>query len=164
MRTEFCGRSAPATRETGMLQIQNVRQFWLGVLFAVIGLIALWELPQPIGSITSMGPGYFPMLLGIGLVLAGAASVAVGIRSRAQTTVEPLSLAPTFFIISGIVAMALLIDRAGLAISLLFMVIGTCYDRVLKHPIEVALIYAAVLAMTWGVFIHLIKLPIKLFW
>ncbi|WP_181832828.1 tripartite tricarboxylate transporter TctB family protein [Bosea caraganae] len=147
-----------------MLQIQNIRQFWLGVLFGVIGLIALWELPRPIGTLTAMGPGYFPMLLGIGLVLAGAASIVIGIRSHSHTEVEPLSLVPTFFIISGIVAMALLIDRAGLAVSLLFMVLGTCYDRVLKHPIEVAVIYIAVLGMTWGVFLHLIKLPIKLFW
>jgi len=146
-----------------MQQIGNIRQFWLGIVFSVIGLIALWELPRPIGSIRSMGPGYFPMLLGIGLILIGVASMVVSIRSRHHTHVEPLSLVPTFFIISGIVAMALLIDNAGLAVSLFFMVVGTCYNRVLKHPLEVVVIYLAVLALTWVVFIYLIQLPIKLF-
>lgn len=147
-----------------MLQIGNLRQFWSGVLFAVIGVLALWQLPQPIGSLVAMGPGYFPMLLGIGLVLVGLSSIVLGVRSQTHTDIERLSLVPTFFIIGGIVVMALLIDRAGLAVSLLCMVLGTCYDRVLKHPIEVAIIYLAVLAMTWAVFIYLIQLPITLFW
>lgn len=147
-----------------MPHIANIRQFWLGMLFTAIGAFALWQLPRPIGSLSAMGPGYFPMLLGIGLLLAGAASIVAAIRSHARAEVEHLSLVPTFFIISGIVAMALLIDRAGLAVSLLCMVLGTCYDRVLRHPLQVAAIYLAVLGLTWFVFIYLIKVPIRLFW
>lgn len=147
-----------------MPHIANIRQFWLGILFIAIGAFALWQLPRPIGSLSAMGPGYFPMLLGIGLLLAGAASIVVAIRSHARAEVEHLSLVPTFFIISGIVAMALLIDRAGLAVSLLCMVLGTCYDRALKYPLQVAAIYLAVLGLTWFVFIYLIKVPIRLFW
>ncbi len=147
-----------------MPHIANIRQFWLGTLFTAIGAFALWQLPRPIGSLSAMGPGYFPMLLGIGLLLAGAASIVAAIRSHARAEVEHLSLVPTFFIISGIVAMALLIDHAGLAVSLLCMVLGTCYDRVLKHPLQVAAIYLAVLGLTWFVFIYLVKVPIRLFW
>jgi hypothetical protein len=147
-----------------MLQIGNIKQFSSGVIFAVIGVLALWQLPRPIGSLVSMGPGYFPMLLGIGLVLVGVSSIILGMRSHTHTSIESLALVPTFFIVSGIIAMALLIDRAGLAVSLLFMVLGTCYARVLKHPLEVAIIYLIVLLMTWAVFIYLIQLPITLFW
>jgi hypothetical protein len=147
-----------------MLQIGNIRQFWSGILFAAFGVLALWQLPRPIGSLVNMGPGYFPMLLGIGLVLVGFGSIVFGIRSQTVTDIESVSLVSTAFIVSGIVAMALLIDRAGLAVSLFFMVVGTCYARVLKHPLEVAIIYLVVLAMTWAVFIYLIQLPITLFW
>ena len=147
-----------------MLQIGNIRQFWLGILFAVTGVLALLQLPKPIGSLVAMGPGYFPMLLGIGLVLVGIVTVILGIRSHTHTEIEHLFMAPTLFIISGIVAAALLIVPAGLAVSLLCMVLGTCYDRVLKHPIELAIIYLVVLALTWSVFIYLIQLPINLFW
>lgn len=147
-----------------MLQIGNIRQFWLGIVFAVAGVIALWQLPRPIGSLVAMGPGYFPMLLGIGLVLVGLASVILGIRSHTHTEIERLFMVPTAFIISGIVAAGLLIEPAGLAISLLCMVFGTCYDRVFKHPIEMTIIYVIVLGLTWAVFVYLIELPIKLFW
>jgi hypothetical protein len=147
-----------------MPRIGNIRQFWLGIVFAVSGVLALWQLPLPIGTLVAMGPGYFPMLLGIGLVLVGAATIVLGVRSSMHTEIEHLFMVPTLFIISGIVAAGLLIIPAGLAASLLCMVIGTCYDRIFKHPIEMAIIYVAVVALTWGVFIYLLQLPIKLFW
>lgn len=147
-----------------MLQIVDSRKFWQGTLFLGIGAVALWELPWPIGSVTSMGPGYFPMLLGIGLLIAGGASVLLSLRPGERTHVEHLSLTPTFFIIGGVVLLALLLEPAGLAVSLLVMVLATCHSRLRQHPVQVAVIYVAVLALCWFVFIYLTQLPLKLFW
>lgn len=104
------------------------------------------------------------MLLGIGLLLVGVSSVVLSFRASEIIRIDRLSLVPVFFILSGVVIAALLIDNYGLALSLLALVLTTCYSRVLRHPIEITIIYLVVLLMTWGVFIYLIQLPIKLFW
>ena len=146
-----------------MLEIRDRKQFWSGLVFLAVGGAALLTLPEFIGTVRSMGPGYFPMLLGIGLILVGLASVVLSFRAPEIIRVDSMSLVPVFFIIGGVVAAALLIDTYGLALSLLVIVLTTCYSRVLKHPIEIAIIYFAVLLLTWGVFIYLIQLPIKLY-
>lgn len=147
-----------------MLQIVNARRFWQGALFLGIGAVALWQLPLPIGRLTNMGPGYFPMLLGMGLLILGASSVLLSLGRGERSHVERLSLTPTFFIIGGVIAFALLIEPAGLALALLVMVLGTCHARLRQHPIQVAVIYVAVLGLCWFVFIYLTQLPLKLFW
>lgn len=146
-----------------MLEIRDRKQFWSGLVFLIVGAGALLTLPEFIGTVRSMGPGYFPMLLGIGLILVGGASVVLSFRAPEIIRIDHFSLVPVVFIISGVVAAALLIDTYGLALSLLVIVLTTCYARVLKHPIEIAIIYLVVLFMTWGVFIYLIQLPIKLY-
>jgi hypothetical protein len=149
---------------SAMFEIRDSKQFWSGLLFAATGAGALWTLPLPLGTVKSMGPGYFPMLLGIGLLLVGISSVVLSFRASEIIRIDRLSLVPVFFILSGVVIAALLIDNYGLALSLLVLVLTTCYSRVLRHPIEITIIYLVVLLMTWGVFIYLIQLPIKLFW
>ncbi|MFC7397323.1 tripartite tricarboxylate transporter TctB family protein [Chelatococcus sp. GCM10030263] len=147
-----------------MLRVADARKFWSGLLFAAIGAIALVALPRPIGSLISMGPGYFPMLLGSGLILIGLLSVGLSMTATEGDGIEIISLKPTLFIIGGIVAMAVLIEPAGLAASLLAMVLGTCHARLRQHPLEIAIIYLVVLALSWVVFIHFMQLPLKLFW
>lgn len=146
-----------------MFDIRDRKQFWSGLVFLVVGAAALLALPEYIGTVRQMGPGYFPMLLGIGMMLVGLGSVVLSFRAPEIVRIDELSLTPVVFIISGVVAAALLIDNYGLAISMLAIVLTTCYSRVLKHPIEIAIIYIAVLFLTWGVFIYLIQLPIKLY-
>jgi hypothetical protein len=147
-----------------MLRVADARKFWSGLLFAAIGALALVALPRPIGSLVSMGPGYFPMLLGAGLVLTGLLSVGLSVTATTGDAIELISLKPTLFIIGGIVVMAVLIEPAGLAASLLAMVLGTCHARLRHHPLEITIIYLVVLALCWVVFVHLMQLPLKLFW
>jgi hypothetical protein len=139
------------------------KQFWSGLVFLLIGVSAILSLPRPLGSLASMGPGYFPMILGAGLVLTGAVAIALSMRGAIATAVAPLPIVPACFVLVGVVAFALLITEAGLAVSLLVLVAASCYARLIRRPIEVAAIYAVLLPLTWVIFVYAVQLPISLF-
>ncbi|MFZ2738953.1 MAG: tripartite tricarboxylate transporter TctB family protein [Burkholderiaceae bacterium] len=55
------------------MKIKSQKDFFSGLMFAVIGIaFALGARNYSLGSGARMGPGYFPMLLGILLALLGA--------------------------------------------------------------------------------------------
>ncbi|WP_322999111.1 tripartite tricarboxylate transporter TctB family protein [Castellaniella sp.] len=67
------------------MSIRNQPDFWAGVLFVGAGLaFGLGALRYPIGQASRMGAGYFPALLGLCLILLGAALAWQACRSRAQ--------------------------------------------------------------------------------
>jgi hypothetical protein len=145
------------------MRIRDSKQFWAGTLFFAIGLFALWQLPRPLGTLAAMGPGYFPMLLGIGLVLLGLSAIAAGVRARTEMRAQRLPVVPTCFVLGGVLAVGALIADAGLAMSLFLLVAASCYNRVLRRPLEVLAIYVILLPLTWGIFVYTIQLPITLF-
>lgn len=144
------------------MPIKGRTQFWSGLIFLCIGVVALWQLPAKIGTATTMGPGYFPMLLGFGLVLLGATAMLLGINAGEPTTVGALPLKPAFFVLIGILVFAVLLTRAGLAVSLLCLVVASCYDRLRSAWLSVLVTYLVLLAMAWLIFIYAIQLPIEL--
>jgi hypothetical protein len=146
------------------MRISDGKQFWAGLLFLTVGAASLWAHPSPIGSLAAMGPGYFPVVLGIGLVGIGAAAMLLGVRAAAANPVGRLPFMPMCLVLGGVVAVGALIARAGLAISLLILVAASCYHRLRSHPFEVAAIYAALLLLIWFIFIDMIQLPIDLLW
>jgi hypothetical protein len=146
------------------MRIADGKQFWAGLIFLAVGAAALWTHPSPIGSLAAMGPGYFPVVLGIGLVAIGAAAMALGVRTSVPNPVGRLPLLPMCAVLGGVVAVAALIAKTGLAISLLILMTTSCYQRLRSHPLEVAAIYAALLLLIWFIFIDLIQLPIDLLW
>ncbi len=144
-----------------MSRIGDHKQFWSGLFFFCIGLGALKMLPGNIGTATEMGPGYFPMLLGICLLLFGGTSMALGIRSTERTRVDPIPVVTLVLILTGVVGFALLIDGLGLAASLLCLILLSCHKRLKIRPLEILSIYLALLGLTWLIFIHVIQLPMN---
>ena len=147
-----------------MLRIGDRKQFWSGLIFLCCGAFALWKLPAQIGTATSMGPGYFPMLVGICLILSGGSSMFLGIRSTEAVEVGRPPFKALAFSLVGVLLFAVLINRAGLAVSLACLILACCFTRLRDRPLEVLIIYAALLGLTWLVFIYFIQLPINVFW
>jgi len=140
----------------------NRKQVLSGGLFVCIGLFALWQLPRNLGTVRAMGPGYFPMILGLCLVAFGGTSVVQGLRSRENVVVPRLPLLAMIFVIAGVFAFAILLTPYGLAPALAVLIAACCYRRILQSPLEVVLIYLGMLGLTWFVFIYTIQLPITL--
>jgi hypothetical protein len=98
-----------------MIQVKHPQDFWSGVLFAVVGAGALWiGRVYAFGTATKMGPGFLPNVLAWGLVLIGLFLMGRALVIKGA----PLSgsaIRPQAMILAAIFAFALLIERIGLA-------------------------------------------------
>jgi hypothetical protein len=106
-----------------------------------------------------MGPGYFPMLIAIALVIFGGTAMWRSFHASEARPVAPWPLAPLLFTTLGVVVFALTIEH-GLVPATLLLVGLCCYQRVLRKPLEVLGIFVAVAVLSTVVFIYGIGLPI----
>ena len=59
-----------------MPKIREPKDFWAGVMFFAFGVAAIViGTAYPVGTAARMGPGYFPRILGILLIVLGAAAL-----------------------------------------------------------------------------------------
>jgi hypothetical protein len=95
------------------LNISNVRQCMPAVLLALIGVgVALNGYNFKIGSLTAMGPGFMPLVMGIGLVLLALLLFWTACNT-AEETVTALPMRPLLFVGAGMLSWFLLIDTLG---------------------------------------------------
>jgi hypothetical protein len=116
--------SHPPAERTGIAAlIRGPKDFWTGVIYVLFGGMAFWiARDYGFGTASRMGPGYFPTILSALLVLIGAISL---VRSFIVPA-EPLgdfALKAGFLIIVATVLFGLLVNRAGLVIALLALVL-----------------------------------------
>ena len=120
-----------------MVRVKNPQDFWAGLLFLVVGLIAIYlGRNYTFGAATKMGPGYLPtvlswMMAGLGAFLALRALIERG------PEIEGSLYRPQAFIVAAIVVFALLIERTGLAPSVVVVtVIAALASRSEEHTSE----------------------------
>ncbi len=146
-----------------MFHVGDHKQLWAGLFFFLLGIGTLVDMPSEIGTAADMGPGYIPMLLGICLVLLGGTSMVVGARSHERVRVSAIPIRTVALILSGVLVFAALINVAGLAVSLLCLLLISCANRLRHNAIEIGVMYLILLGMTWFIFIRVIQLPMRLF-
>jgi len=55
------------------MKIKSQKDFWSGVMFCIIGVAFAWGATSySVGTGARMGPGYFPLMLGVLLAILGA--------------------------------------------------------------------------------------------
>jgi hypothetical protein len=138
------------------------KDFDAGIMFIVIGaFFAGFASNYPMGTAVRMGPAYFPTVLG--WILMGLGLI-VFIRSFfLEGELLPKSnLRPLILIIGSVVAFGLLLDKAGLAVaSLVVMIIAAMggWDFRWKEQLVNAVFLTA---LNIGVFYYGLGLPFKL--
>jgi hypothetical protein len=146
------------------MEIKATKSTCAGVIFVLLGIAAfLKSQTYPIGTVTDMGAGYIPAVIGLLLTIFGLAAIvrarAIG-NHEAVGTVDVGSLAA---IVAGVVLFALSIERIGLAVGVAILVACTCYRRILSHPLEVLITYLVLLAIAVSLFIYGLALPLHIF-
>ncbi len=144
------------------MQLKNPKDFWSGVLFAVIGfafaiIVKVYE--YPMGTASRMGAGYFPFVLGnimgvLGLIILGKALVSSG------GPVGKFAWRPLAWVIGAVLMFALAIHlKLGLVAAIVLLVFVSSYGGHEFKLKEVA-INALVLAIfSVAVFVYGLKLP-----
>ncbi len=149
------------------LTIHNPRDFFAGLIFLFFGILAATlSRDYPMGSAMRMGPGYFPFVLGVFLVLLGFAICARSLALRGRDIechgVEGVDSRALILVLAAVAAFAATIESAGIVIAAtLVLVIGAAASRESRYR-EVIALTLLLVVLTVGVFVYGLGLPFKL--
>ncbi|WP_142781758.1 tripartite tricarboxylate transporter TctB family protein [Agrobacterium sp. T29] len=142
------------------------REFWIGIIFMGFASLVIQQgMNFGMGQLSSMGPGYFPVVLGILLLIIGLiAFVRSVLRPKPDELVEPIALRSL-----GIVSLAIFITgwtltHLGSLIALpLLLVISASGSREVRWTPGYIAFICGLVAVSILLFIVLLKMPIPLF-
>jgi hypothetical protein len=132
-----------------------------GAMFMGVAVLGLWVSREyPIGTALRMGTGYVPRLLCWVLLALGAVVLIGGLRGvGAQAT---FAWRPLLFVAGSLVLFGLAIERLGLVIAIVLLVVtGALASRMLR-PLETIVAALALVALCWGIFILGLGLTLRL--
>jgi len=125
-----------------------------GLLAAMLGVAVVLQartFPPMLGQ--PVGPSLFPVLIGGGLIVAGAALILADVRARTRTFVKleawaqrPRMLANFALVIADLLFYALAVDRLGflitavLFLTVLFLAFGVRRARILPIAVAVTIV------------------------
>lgn len=93
-----------ASKETKVLKVQSQRDFAAGMLFSAFGVAFAWgATTYNVGSGARMGPGYFPLIVGILIALLGSVITVRSLISDKgeQQPIGSIAWRPLIFIIGA---------------------------------------------------------------
>jgi hypothetical protein len=156
------------------MKIGHPKNFWGGVLFAVLGgLFAVIAKGIPglpflpgyaMGTPARMGPAFFPFWLGLILFFIGLAIAIMGVREEggADAAFPRFHWRPILFVLGAVVLFGIILKAVGmLAAGLILVIIASMgsHDFKLKQSaiLGLVLVVFCALVFVWG-----LKLPIPL--
>lgn len=145
------------------MTIRDTGGFFAGLLFFTVGLSAtMVARGYAIGSALHMGPGYFPVALGILLMIVGMASI---VRSLSVTVESAGSIAwrPLLTISAAVAVFAVGIDLIGLIPTVFVSALVASMAVPRPKFVEAGLIAATLSVLAAGIFFYGLKLPFSLF-
>jgi hypothetical protein len=106
------------------MKVRSHQDFWAGLLFIATGaFFAGFATNYSIGTAAKMGPGYFP--LGIGLLQMVLGAIVMLSSMRKSTTEEKIArfdFKSMLLVLGSVVLFGLLLKPLGLALSLLILI------------------------------------------
>jgi hypothetical protein len=107
-----------------MAFIRNPKDFVAGLMFAAFGVAAIViGSNYPLGTAARMGPGYFPRILGILLIVLGTVLVLRALRLQG-TPLPRWPMRPTLVVLGSVILFGLIVTRVGLALSTVILILA----------------------------------------
>lgn len=155
-----------------MLGIRNQKDFAAGLLFTITGgAFAIGALEYDVGTSARMGPGYFPLALGVILALLGVVITlkALGDGRDPSGTIGRWAFRPLVWIIGANLVFGVLLGGVpaiglppmGLMIAVVVLVVVASVAGDGFLPREVAILAVVLAAASYVIFIRLLGLPFE---
>jgi hypothetical protein len=144
------------------LALRGNKDFWAGLVFAGTGAGAIFiARTYPFGTTLRMGPGYFPRVLGVILILFGIYVMARGLRNfekiKGNWSVRALIVLPLSMVLFGVV-----MELGGFIPALAVLIfVSAASGREFKFK-EVLLLTVLLTVMSVAMFIWGLGLPYPL--
>ncbi|AYE85332.1 tripartite tricarboxylate transporter TctB family protein [Sulfitobacter sp. D7] len=140
----------------------NRHEVIAGLVWVVLGLAAIFVARgYAFGTITRMGPGFVPIMLGILLVVFGLFAAWQG-RRLPEVSLD-LRLRPFAYIIVGIIVWVLLVDWAGFVPATVALILISAQSEPEMKLMEAVLLAAGMSLVGYLIFIRGIGIPIAAF-
>jgi hypothetical protein len=138
----------------------NYRDVWAGALFVVVGVtfVVYALLTLNLGRAMNMGPGYFPVLLGI-LLTGFGAIIAVKALKATPELMGSVSWRAVALITFGVGFFAATVRGLGMAAALFVAIFCATMSTGQTRPLDAALISAIMAAFCIGLFVYALELP-----
>ncbi len=146
-----------------MVRIKNKKDFLSGLMLVGFGVAVLLTARNYwMGTAFRMGPGYFPVILAILLIVLGIMTAAVALRSGKEVASPKLAWRPLFIVSGAIVLFGLFINSAGLLVMTFALVVASRLARPGYPWGETAVLSAVISAACAAVFYFGLRVQIPL--
>jgi Tripartite tricarboxylate transporter TctB family len=144
------------------VELRNKKDFWAGVMLITIGAMSvLIARDYSFGNTMRMGPGYFPSILGVVLILFGLYVMIIGLLSgkKIEGHCSPRAL---IVLPLSLLAFGLVMQHAGFLPALVILSFGSASAGREFKLVEVLLLTAILTGLSVAVFIWALGLPYPL--
>ncbi len=148
-----------------MTRPRDWRRIAAGLIFAAFGAFAvIFGQRYALGSPTRVGPGGFPLLLGIVLMLLGAGHLVTAAPNALAPDDSQVSWRAILCIGASVLTFGLTVDRIGLVLAIIVSTWIACLGhRGRLRIVETAILSVVLAAFGAGVFVYGLGLSFTLF-
>jgi hypothetical protein len=156
------------------MKIGNPKDFWGGVIFALLGLLFAaiargipgvdFMQGYTMGTPARMGPGFFPFWLGAILFTLGAVIAVTGVRAAhgPEGRLERFHWKELFFVLASICLFGVLLKPVGMVTAGIILIVGASFGSHSFHFRKSLLLAVFLVVFCALVFVAGLKLPIPL--
>ena len=144
------------------MPIRNPRDFWSGVLFTLfgVGTLAIGS-KYTLGTAARMGPGYFPRILGILLIVLGVTIALRALRVRGEA-MPRFRLRPLVVVLGSVVLFGAIVRPLGVALSTVILIVVASAASSEFRPRESLVAGVLLAALAVGVFVMGLQLQLPI--
>jgi len=143
-------------------RIRNPKDFWAGVLFILVGIAAIGIGSRyNLGTAARMGPGYFPRILGMLLIVLGGILALRALRLQGAP-IPPFKWRPTLVVLGSVVLFGLIVTKIGMAIGVVILIVLSSAASHEFRPKEAVIAGILLAALAVGVFVIGLKLQVPI--
>ena len=143
-----------------MAVVRSPKDFVAGLMFIAVGITAIVIASNyTLGTAARMGPGYFPRILGILMIVLGAV---ISLRSL-KVNGPPLpgwKWRPVLVVLGSVVIFGLVVNRLGLVLSTIMLILMSSAASMEFRPKEAAISGVLLAMLAVGVFVIGLKLQV----
>jgi integral membrane sensor domain MASE1 len=145
-----------------MRVIRNPRDFHAGALFIAIGVATIiLSSRYTLGTAARMGPGYFPRILGILLIVLGAL-LAFRATRVPGAGIPAFRWRPTLIVLGSVVLFGAIVRPVGVALSTVILIVTASAASHEFRPREALVAGVLLAALAVGVFVVGLQLQLPI--
>ncbi len=142
--------------------IRHPKDFYSGLIFIAFGVAAIAiGSNYALGTAARMGPGYFPRILGILLIVLGAALSLRALRLQGSP-VPAWKWRPTLIVLGSVILFGLIVNYVGMVLSTIILIVLSSAASHEFRPKEALISGVLLAALAVGVFVIGLKLQLPI--